>query len=321
MPTALSFKNCPDEVGAWSSKNAIQAGISSYYSPMVESKKGLPPQRTSFRIWVIVGALALLGGSLLGSNFYGQWTSLTVFRWGDEPDVIPRLLWRGIPFVLSMIALGTLVHRSPKVRGAVLTIASFLALVSGLVENQISTTPSMAIQTWIEIIIGGGMVAAGNHVMKCIPGKRLPGIVAGLGGLRVFVSYFNPDGYYSVSLFFRIGACSASSRSALLFAWLLLVYAALGMLCPFMKSRELMRHRATSILGYVLLLLLPWVSYIEWDQVGGLREHYLGARHLKFVLAFWMLGTGYTVVLGSGIAIWLQAALKPSELNTVLPRQ
>lgn len=270
-----------------------------------------------FPLWVTVGCAALLAGAAVPTNFMGYWTSIEIFHWGEgNPSLY---LWRFNPAALAAVCLAALCLQRNTSAGAVVTVSSAVALLAALLEIHLTVKLS-ALWNWILMIGGAALIAAGNHTMKRVPEKRLPGIVAGIGGVRLFLSFLAEGEYFSKSTIYRMMSIFHMEQNpeAHIFAWLLLTYSVLAILSPFVRSRPKFRCRVISLLGYVLLCLFPVALHREWMSLSGWRHDSIQDRHLDFMLKFWLLGTGYVLVLSAGLATWMERHLAQRQDSPAL---
>jgi len=280
-------------------------------------------------MWVLVASVSLIAGALSPSEFLGWWNALIVVHMGTSGSEsvgspVPVHLCRSIPAVLGVSSLVAIWIRNRKVRGAVLTLTSSIALVLCYGDVYLTDPEQRAVGNWIEMMVAAAMIAAGNRTMLQVSTRRLPRILAGLGGAKLFLSFLIPgDDYIKSSILSLVVMEGVTGREweAALFATLLLTYAILGILSPFVRKTPRLRCLVVSILGYVLLIAFPLVLYQQWaGTTNGGPEPYRSLR-FAFMLKFWLLGTGYTILLAVGLATWVEEALSKKETVSGIEEQ
>jgi hypothetical protein len=272
----------------------------------------------------VLGSAALLASLAATNEFYGWWISLAHYnRMGRGQYATQDYhLWRTLPLILGVIGLGSLGIPDRKIKGAVLTLSAAAALLAAYVDIALSQDNAWTLRSWIDMMAGAAMIAAGNHVMKQVPGRKLPAIVAAVGGVRVVASCLIPDtDFFSRSVIYEIGGALYSGDHGVpaIFAIALLGYALIGILMPFARSSPTARTTVISVLGYLLLFFFPLVIHNEWMNLTGGRNTSAEDDHTSFMLKFWLLGTGYTLLLGTGAATWMEGFLlerKPRQSST-----
>jgi hypothetical protein len=271
--------------------------------------------------WIVVASFVLIAAALARCEFMGWWYALIVVHMGtngttSEGDPVPIHLCRTIPATLGVCSLVALWIRNRKIRGAVLTLTAFLALILCYGNVYFVGTQQRALGNWIEMMVAAAMVAAGNRTMLLVPGSRLPRVLSGLGGAKLFLSFLvSGDDYIQRSILSQIVMDGFSGRGweIVLFGTLLLIYAILGTLNPFARRPPTIRCRAVSIIGYLLLVAFPFVLYQMWMDMTGRGPEPVSSYHFAFLLKFWLLSTGFTLLLAVGLASWVEELLKKRE--------
>ena len=276
------------------------------YNRVMKSPRGFAPA------WTLVASVALLIGAFC-SDAVG----------------CPRLFvtwWRGLDRGLVMIASATLAvaalptvrFRSRKLRGGTLTLFS-LACLGPYVVAASSTYYLQAVGTLVQIVISASLVAASNHVLRLHPERNLPRLLSAIGGSGLLLSFLLPshDGRRYECLLWKVisGGLLDDQWASAFFACCLLPYGILGIVNAIPKSEQPGRRRGVSLYSIFLLVVFPLALLRE-----GWVEHSLNAGYEEFqsrivsvYLRFWLLGTGYTLLLATGIAEWIGATLEPAE--------
>jgi hypothetical protein len=280
-------------------------------------------------MWVVVASVGLIAGALSRCEFMGWWYALIVVHMGtngttSEGDPVPIHLCRTIPATLGVCSLVALWIRNRKVRGAVLTLTAFLALILCYGNVYFVGIQQRALGNWIEIMVAAAMVAAGNRTMLRVPERRLPRVLSGLGGAKLFLSFLiSGDDYIQRSILSEIVRDGFYGRGweVVHFGTLLLFYAILGTLNPFARRPPTIRCRVVSIIGYLLLVAFPFVLYQMWMQMTGRGPEPVSSYHFDFLLKFWLLSTGFTLLLAVGLATWVEEALLRKEPDSAIKEQ
>lgn len=267
--------------------------------------------------WIVLASLILVVGGSTSCDFLGWWNALIIVSMGSDGATpygspIPTHLCRSIPVALGVCSMFTLGIRNPKVRGGGVTLTAVLALTLGYANVYFVGNSARALGLWIEMVLAAAMVAAGNRTMLLAPGKMLPRVLSGLGGAKLILGFLVPaDDLLHASILSRLVGNSLEGRDPEvdLFAALLLFYAIVGTVNPFARRPPKIRCRAMSLIGYLLLGAFPYVLYRDWSGMnGGGPEPYRTYR-LAFMLKFWLLSTGFTILLAAGMSSWVAESL------------
>jgi hypothetical protein len=271
--------------------------------------------------WIVVASFILIAAALSRCEFMGWWYALIVVHMGtngttSEGDPVPIHLCRTIPATLAVCSLVALWIRNRNVRGAVLTLTAFFALILCYGNVCFVGTQQRALGNWIEIMVAAAMVAAGNRTMLQVPGRLLPRVLSGLGGAKLFLSFLiSGDDYIQRGILSEMVRDGFNGRGleVVLFGTLILFYAILGTVNPIARRLPTIRCRAVSVIGYLLLAAFPLVLYQMWMDMTGRGPEPVSSYHFAFLLKFWLLSTGFTLLLAVGLASWVEELLTKKE--------
>jgi hypothetical protein len=186
------------------------------------------------------------------------------------------------------------------------------------------------------ILIGASLVVSGNHATRLFPNRRLPRVLSGIGGVLLFVPFVLKDAdMLGRRLLNCLGSESFDGRQwgASLFAWILLILGTLGLISPFSLPPSKGRTRAISLISYLLLVAFPFALGQSWWERDGeyavlniSKGDSLYAAWLMcweerdLMLKFWLLGSGHTILLSTGIAAWIEEVLSRPVDQPAPPR-
>ncbi len=276
-------------------------------------------------LWIVGASIALIQGAIWSSRLGGH--RLFVTWWPtQDPTSVPARVALLVPIFLAVTSLVTLRVRARLLRATVLTILTLAALTVYLAVALIAEQDTEAFVLLIQIVVGAALVAAGNRGMRLFPDRKAPRILSGIGGVGLLLAFLGTDSgsFRSCLLHDVLGEGMFGHRQEVpaLFAGLLLLYAVLGAVSPFARPSATLQFRMMSLFKYVLMFTFPIALYRQWVASCAWCGEDERAREMMFLLRFWLLGTGHTVLLAAGISSWIEesADIEKRSVEPVLPR-
>jgi hypothetical protein len=279
-------------------------------------------------VWGAAGAILTIVGALSRTDVSCGWGAL--FRADPWPEKLPVLWGRTVPLALGAVSLATVGIRRGRNSGASLTVPVAVALLSYFAASLYSEGRG-AILALLGILIGASLVVSGGHATRIFPDRKLPRALAGIGSVLLSVPFFlnDADAYggrileHLVQDTVRGGVWGVSC-----FAWLLLALGGLGLCVPSTRPPSKGWTRAISLLSYLLLIAFPFALHQSWwNRNSGyavlivqkgepLYDAWMANWEYRDLMTkFWLLGTGHTILLSTGIAAWVEDVLsKQSKL-------
>ena len=278
-------------------------------------------------VWGTAGAVLTIAGALFQTDATCAWNAL--FWSNCLADKLPALWGNTVPLALGLVSLVTLAIRRGRTSGESLTIPVAAALLSYLAAS-LSSLGRGAFCALLGMLIGASLIVAGSHATRFHPDRKLPRGLAGIGGVLLSVPFFLRDADMhgnrilenlvrdSVGLVGVIGGVWSVS----VFAWFLLTLGFLGLCFPSTRPPSKIWTRAISLLAHLLLLAFPFVLYHNWwDRNSGYASMVVQPgdplyqawmenwAYRDLMTKFWLLGSGHTILLSTGIAAWTDATL------------
>lgn len=258
-----------------------------------------PAPSRDLPFWIGLGSSALLVGAFVPLEQQVLWRAGVIFHWYDDPSRTTAHLLRWTPACLG--ALGwTFLAAFPR------TLAARFLVVVAAASLAIYTLVSLVVPWRAELrllsqlVISSALIAAGNRVARRHPEQRLPAVLAWIGAVQVvitFATWVNHP-YRDILLFEITFWLRSLDWASCAFALALLAYGILAAsILPRLRPVRL-RRAALSHAALLLLILCPLALLQHWEFRG--RD---GAPLIKG----WLLGTGHTLLLASGLAGWLEA--------------
>jgi hypothetical protein len=269
-------------------------------------------------VWGAAGAILTIVGALSRTDVSCGWGLLC--RSDPWPDKLPVVWGRTVPLVLGLVTLATLgIRRGPSV---MLPVAG--GLFSYLAASLYSEGRG-AVLALLGMLIGASLVVAGSHETRIYPDRKLPRVLSGIGGVLLLVPFFlNDADMHGGRIVVQLVQDSVHGRvwGVALFAWLLLALAFLGLWLPSVQAPARRWTRAISLLSYLLLLAFPCALYQSWWEANSgyavlvvqkgepLYAAWMANwEHRDLMTKFWLLGSGHTLLLSTGIAAWTETIL------------
>jgi hypothetical protein len=278
-------------------------------------------------VWVATGAILTIVGALSRTDVSCGWVAL--LRADPWPEKLPTVWGRTVPLALGLVSLATLGIRGGRKSGALVTVPVALSLCSYVVISLYSAGRG-AILALLGILIGASLVASGSHATRIFPERRLPRALAGLGGVILFVPFILKDAdMFGARILENLvqESVRGDTWGVSLVAWLILALGGLGLCLPSVRPPSKGWTRAISLLSYLLLLAFPFALYQSWwDRNSGyavlvvqkgdpLYQAWMANWEYRDLMAkFWLLGSGHTILLSSGIAAWVEDVLGSSSM-------
>lgn len=263
------------------------------------------------RFWVLVSSIALLISAVFSSQILGRMNYFS-----GEPDHLRLAVI--IPTVLAVTSFAASRLRHPMMRGGILTCGPLCALgVYGAEFAAFSDRDTHALAT-AQMIVGGSLIAACNHVLRQHPDRRSPKILSVIGGVGLLLSFLldqpNSWGYRPIIWVVVDSGLFQGHWAAGVFAASVILLGVAGILNATARVPAPLRRRQVRRFCYVLLLGFPLVLAHEWWlTMSPWTTPEYNAITVRTLLHFWLLVMGCTLLLATGIAAWLEAALAPDE--------
>jgi hypothetical protein len=276
-----------------------------------------PSPRTSPRwfipFWVGLASIALVAGALASSKIGGQ--RLFVRWWPTkDPNSIPVRAAVIVPSFLALSAFVTIWIPNRLFRAVLLTLLTLGAMGVYLYIACMAVEDFESFALLIQIVVGAAFVAAGIRTMRLFPDRKLPRIMTGIGGAGLLYAFLEkgPDSHRSL-LDNLIGeGLYGYQPDAAAFGGLILLYGILGAVSPFSKPSATLQMSVSSLCKYVLLVGFPIALFRQWMLSSDWPQDAMRLEELGFLARFWLLGTGHTVLLASGLSSWAEEFIAAS---------